>query len=229
MIQANSQPIRVMLVDDHRSVLWGLERLIEGEKPRMQVVGTATSQADALATIAQTAPDVILLDLDLGGESGVNAIPDFLAKSKARVLILTGVRDPAKHDSAVLAGACGVVTKEDTAETILKAIEKAYHGELWLDRAATGRIFVELSRRNSTDKKDPHQQDREKFERLTERERDVLRLTAQGYSAPEIGEKLFISPKTVDTYKQRINEKLGLSHRADYVQLALRLGLLARD
>jgi len=78
-------------------------------------------------------------------------------------------------------------------------------------------------------KKDPHQQDREKFERLTERERDVLRLTAQGYSAPEIGEKLFISPKTVDTYKQRINEKLGLSHRADYVQLALRLGLLARD
>jgi DNA-binding NarL/FixJ family response regulator len=77
-------------------------------------------------------------------------------------------------------------------------------------------------------KKDPQQQDREKFERLTERERDVLRLTAQGYSAPEIGEKLFISPKTVDTYKQRINEKLGLSHRADYVQLALRLGLLAQ-
>ena len=74
--------------------------------------------------------------------------------------------------------------------------------------------------------KDPNA---EKFERLTERERDVLRLTAQGYSAPEIGEKLFISPKTVDTYKQRINEKLGLSHRADYVQLALRLGLLARD
>ena len=67
MIQANSQPISVMLVDDHRSVLWGLERLIEGEKPRMQVVCTATSQADALATIAQTAPDVILLDLDLGG------------------------------------------------------------------------------------------------------------------------------------------------------------------
>lgn len=63
---------------------------------------------------------------------------------------------------------------------------------------------------------------------LSERERDVLRLTAQGYSAPEIGERLFISPKTVDTYKQRINEKLGLSHRADYVQFALRLGLLAQ-
>jgi two-component system, NarL family, response regulator NreC len=75
-------------------------------------------------------------------------------------------------------------------------------------------------------RKDPQEEDRDRFGRLTERERDVLRLTAQGYSAPEIGEKLFISPKTVDTYKQRINEKLGLSHRAHYVQFALRLGLL---
>ena len=69
-------------------------------------------------------------------------------------------------------------------------------------------------------RKDPAKAEREKFEKLTERERDVLRLVAQGFSAPEIGEKLFISPKTVDTYKQRIHEKMGLSHRAEYVQLA---------
>ena len=73
---------------------------------------------------------------------------------------------------------------------------------------------------------DPHQRDRERFGRLTEREQEVLRYTAQGYSAPEIGRMLSISPKTVDTYKQRISEKVGLSHRAEYVQLALRLGLL---
>ena len=71
------------------------------------------------------------------------------------------------------------------------------------------------------------QSERERFEKLTQRERDVLRLVAQGYSAPEIGERLFISPKTVDTYKQRIQEKLGLAHRSDYVQFALKLGLLA--
>src|SRR5258706_13476088 len=129
MIPANNQPIRVMLVDDHRSVLWGLERLIDGEKPRMQVVGTATSQADALASIAKNSPDVILLDLDLGGESGINAIPDFLARSKARVLILTGVRDPAKHDSAVLAGARGPVPQEDPAGNILQGVEKAHHAQ----------------------------------------------------------------------------------------------------
>ena len=77
-------------------------------------------------------------------------------------------------------------------------------------------------------KKDPAQSDRERYERLTERERDVLRLVGQGYSAPEIGERLFISPKTVDTYKQRIQEKLNISHRSHYVQLALKLGLLAQ-
>ena len=75
-------------------------------------------------------------------------------------------------------------------------------------------------------KKDPAQSERERFEKLTQRERDVLRLVAQGYSAPEIGEKLFISPKTVDTYKQRINEKLGISHRSEYVDFALKVGIL---
>ncbi len=78
-------------------------------------------------------------------------------------------------------------------------------------------------------KKEERASERTRFERLTERERDVLRLTAEGYTAPEIGERLFISPKTVDTYKQRINEKLGLAHRSDYVKLALRLGLLAGE
>jgi DNA-binding NarL/FixJ family response regulator len=77
--------------------------------------------------------------------------------------------------------------------------------------------------------KDEHADDRARYEKLTDRERDVLRLTAAGYTAPEIGEKLFISPKAVDTYKQRINENLGLQHRADYVKLALKLGLLEEE
>jgi DNA-binding NarL/FixJ family response regulator len=78
-------------------------------------------------------------------------------------------------------------------------------------------------------KKDPAAEERARFEKLTQREQDVLKYVAQGYSAPEIGERLFISPKTVDTYKQRIQEKLGLAHRSDYVQLALRLGLLSES
>jgi DNA-binding NarL/FixJ family response regulator len=76
-------------------------------------------------------------------------------------------------------------------------------------------------------RKDPAHADHDRYNSLTQRERDVLRLVAQGYSAPEIGEQLFISPKTVDTYKQRINEKLGISHRSEYVDFALKVGILS--
>jgi DNA-binding CsgD family transcriptional regulator len=94
------------------------------------------------------------------------------------------------------------------------------HGDVYVQQSA-GRVLV-----HGLTRKDPAKADRERYDGLSARERDVLRLTAQGYTAPEIGAKLAISGKTVDTYKQRINEKLGLGHRADYVRLAVRLGLL---
>ena len=104
---------------------------------------------------------------------------------------------------------------------LVDAVRAVAAGDVYVRPTAASILAKGLTR------KDPRQLDRERFEKLTERERDVLRLTAQGYSAPEIGEKLFISPKTVDTYKQRIQEKLGFGHRSDYVQFALRLGLLS--
>ena len=94
------------------------------------------------------------------------------------------------------------------------------HGDTYVQPAAARILARELTRKDSTEP------NRKRYEQLTPRERDVLRLIAQGYSAPEIGSQLGISPKTVDTYKQRIEEKLGLAHRADYVQFALKLGLL---
>ena len=121
--------IKILLLDDHRSVLWGLEKLIEGEHPRMQVIGKATTSAEALLLLDTVQPDIILLDLDLGGENGSTSIQALLAKSKARVLVLTGSRDIAVHDAAVLAGAMGVVEKGESAETILKAIRKVHEGE----------------------------------------------------------------------------------------------------
>ena len=106
---------------------------------------------------------------------------------------------------------------------LLDAVRTVARGEVYV-RPDAARILAKGYTR-----KDPLHEERTRFEKLTERERDVLRLTAQGFSAPEIGEKLFISPKTVDTYKQRIQDKLGLSHRHEYVQLALRLGLLTPE
>lgn len=219
-----AKPIRIMLVDDHRSVLWGLERLIEGEQDRMEIVGKATTCAEAVALAVKLSPDVILLDLDLGGESALNILPDLVSKSRARVLVLTGVRDPSIHDNAVLAGARGIVEKEDTAETILKAIEKVNAGEMWLDRVATGRIFVELSRRNAGEAADPEQQ---KIAALTSRERQIIAVLADnpGASARAVAGMLSISEHTLRNHLTSIYEKLGVATRLELFAYANKYGL----
>src|SRR5262245_55321472 len=145
-----SPPIRVYLIDDHRTILWGLEKLIDSSKPEMRVVGRATSCSEAFEALGEALPDVILLDLDLGRESGIDAIPQLIASSNAKVLVLTGLRDESIHHSAVLAGARGVVEKEARAESILSAIAKVHQGEFWLDRAATGKLLVEISRKTAS-------------------------------------------------------------------------------
>lgn len=224
----NPGAIRVLLVDDHRSVLWGLQRLIDGEKPRMSVVATANDTEEALRQLAAHEADVVLLDLDLGGRSGLDAIPLLLARSSARVLILTGVRDPAVHDKAILAGACGVVLKEDKAETILKAIERAYLGELWLDRAATGRIFVELSRRTTEPVNDIQKQ---RISSLTVRERQIVLEMASdaGATTRSVAERLNISEHTLRNHLTSIYEKLGLSSRLELWAYANEHGLTRRS
>jgi DNA-binding NarL/FixJ family response regulator len=119
------------------------------------------------------------------------------------------------------AGAAGYLVKSVADRELVEAVRTVARGEVYVRPAAARVLAQGISR------KDPIQAEREKYERLTARERDVLRLVAEGYSAPEIGERLFISPKTVDTYKQRVNEKLGMSHRTDYVKMALKLGLIS--
>ncbi len=208
------KPIRVLLVDDHRIMLWALERLIEIEKPRMEVAGKATSVAEALDLAGKSRPDVILLDPDLGAENGVDAIPELIAKSKAKVLVLTGLRDPSIHDAAVLAGARGVVGKNDAPEDVLKAIEKVHQGELWLDRAATGRIFVELARKGGSEKTDP---ERQKISSLTARERQIVSTIAgdPGAKANTIAKKLHISEHTLRNHLTSIYEKLRVANRVE--------------
>ena len=109
-------------------MLWGLELLIDGERPRMAVVGKATGRDAALQMAAQAQPDVILLDLDLAGELSLDFLPELLCLSAARVLIFTGMQDHALHERALREGACGVVRKEETAEALLQAIVRAHQG-----------------------------------------------------------------------------------------------------
>ena len=223
----NSAPIRVFLIDDHRSILWGLERLIDSGKPVMQVVGSAASCTEALKFLDDASPNLILLDIDLGKESGVDEIPRLLARSRAKILVLTGLRDQSVHDKAVLAGARGVVQKEAAAETILSAIAKVHAGQIWLDRAATSRIFVEFSRESAAQAADP---ERAKISTLTDRERAIVTIAANnaGANAKAMAEILHISEHTLRNHLTSIYDKLGVANRLELFSFSHKHGLTKR-
>ncbi len=212
--------IRVLLADDHAVVRAGLKAVI-GNARDMLVVGEASSGPEAVAMAERLKPTVVVMDLSIGEVDGGQATKMLIEKGvPSRVLILTMHPEEEYLVPMLEAGASGFLPKTAADAELLDAIRAVARGDIFV-RAQAARILAKGYQR-----KDPMQEERNRYERLTERERDVLRLTAHGYSAPEIGGQLFISPKTVDTYKQRIQDKLGLSHRHEYVQFALRLGLL---
>ena len=213
--------IRVVLADDHAVVRAGLKAVLGGARD-IEVIGEAKNGREAVALAERFKPDVIIMDLSMPELDGTAATKEIVAKGlPVKVLILTMHLEEDYLIPLIEAGAAGYVVKSAADRELVDAVRAVAHGDMYV-RASAARVLA----KNLT-KKDPAKEERERFDKLTERERDVLKLVAQGFSAPEIGERLFISPKTVDTYKQRIQEKLGLNHRSDYVQLALKLGLLA--
>ena len=212
----STQPIRVLLVDDHRSVLWGLTKLIESGRPQLELVDVATCHSEALAAMEKHRPHVVLLDLDLGSESGFDLVPQLA--SQAAVLILTGLRDPVAREHAVLAGARGVIHKTEPAEVILKAIGRVHAGEPWLDRTAMGRVLQAFSRRQS--EPPPHAT-------LTAAERKVVAAVVRQRSAPNkvIAATLHLSQHTLRNHLSTIYGKLGVNRRLDLVLYAMEHGL----
>lgn len=214
--------IRVVLADDHAVVRAGLKAVL-GVARDIEVVGEAKTGREAVDLAERLRPDVVVMDLSMPDLDGTAATKEIAEKGlTARVLVLTMHTEEEYLVPLMQAGAAGYLMKRVADRELVDAVRAVANGDVYV-RPSAARVLA----KNLT-KKDPVKSEREQFERLTERERDVLRLVAQGYSAPEIGERLFISPKTVDTYKQRIHEKLGLGHRSDYVQLALKLGLLTQ-
>jgi two-component system, NarL family, response regulator NreC len=214
--------IRVVLADDHTVVRTGLKAVLSSAKD-IEVVGEAKNGREAVALAERLKPDVIVMDLTMDELDGTQATKEIVAKGLAcRVLVLTMHAEEDYLVPLIEAGAAGFLVKSVADRELVDAVRAVAHGDMYV-RPSAARVLA-----RGLTKKDPAKAEREQYEKLTERERDVLRFVAQGFSAPEIGERLFISPKTVDTYKQRIQEKMGLTHRSDYVQIALRLGLLAQ-
>ena len=215
--------IRVVLADDHSVVRLGLRTLLASAAD-IQVVGEASDGAEALALCRELTPDVVVMDLSMGGMDGATATRALATEgARTRVLVLT-MHDEEEYLIPLLdAGAAGYVVKSAVSTELLDAIRTVASGRTFV-RPEAARVLADgWSRRAATDEA------RQRFEQLSDRERTVFVLMAQGYSTSQIGDRINVSAKTVDTYRRRINDKLGLSERADYVRLALRLGVLTPD
>ena len=213
--------IRVVLVDDHAIVRTGLKAVL-GAASEIDVVGEAAGGNEAVRLLARIPADVVVMDISMADGDGIAATRAVTAAGgdAPRVLVLTMHAEEAYLEAVLEAGASGYLVKSAADRELVDAVRAVARGEVWVQPAAASVIAQGARRREA------QASDRARYERLTERERAVMRLIAEGYTAPEIGEQLAISPKTVDTYKQRINDKLGLTNRAEYVKLALKLGLL---
>jgi DNA-binding NarL/FixJ family response regulator len=216
------ETIRILLVDDHAMLRAGLRALLEAE-PGLEVVGEAGTGEEGVAMAERMRPDVVVMDLSMPGIGGLESTRRIAQMNQGtRVLVLT-MHGEEEHLLPVLeAGGSGYVNKRSADEELIEAIRTVARGDVFLYPNAAKLLLQGFRGKGERGEEDP-------LEKLTEREREVLGYTAEGFSSAEIGKKLFISPKTVDTYRSRIMEKLGLHHRSELVRFALQQGLLKAD
>lgn len=211
-------PIRITLTDDHPLVLAGMKALLQNVQG-IEIVGEATDGRAALEIIRQTTPDIAILDISLPGISGLEVARALSTQlPQVRLLALTVHEDHAYVQPMLQAGARGYLLKRSAADELERAVRAIADGGLYLDPAITEKALPSSS--------GPHPSADPAASELTPRESEVLRLIAQGFSNKEIASQLNISIKTVETYKSRAVEKLGLFTRADIVRYGVGLGWL---
>jgi two-component system response regulator NreC len=209
--------VRVLLADDHAIFRAGLKALLDAEMG-IDVVGEASSGDEAVEMVRDLKPDIVVMDLSMPGSGGLEATRRITAlQLPTRVLVLTMHGEQEYLVPVLEAGAHGYLTKTTADRRLIDALRVVARGEVYLPPKATTLLLKEYKAAGD---------DNDALRQLSSREQEVLALTAEGFSSKEIGEKLFISPKTVDTYRARIMEKLGLTHRSELVRFALKTGLL---
>jgi two-component system response regulator NreC len=208
--------ISVVVVDDHAVVRSGLRLLLDNQED-IEVVGEAGNAKDAIFRARALKPDVILLDVVMPGESGIEVLPKLLKESpETKVLILSMQDDPSYVREAFAAGANGYVLKEAADEEVVSAVREIAAGEHYVHPALGARLVAADAAERAAAEADP----------LSEREREVLRLLALGHTNQEIAQTLFISVRTAESHRAHIMQKLRLSTRAELVRYALSQGLL---
>jgi two-component system, NarL family, response regulator DevR len=205
---------RVFLLDDHEIVRRGLKELLEGEDD-LVVVGEAGTAAEAMIAIPATAPDVAVLDVRLPDGDGVEVCREIRsAHPEINCLMLTSYADDEALFSAILAGAAGYVLKQVRGTDLIDAIRRVAQGQSLLDPGVTARV---LERLRSPQAPDEH------LASLSEQERRILDLIAEGLTNRQIGERMYLAEKTVKNYVSNVLMKLGMSRRSEAAAYAARL------
>lgn len=210
--------LRVLLVDDHRLMREGLRKILEGT-PGIQVVGEAEDGQSALAAVAASRPDVVVMDVGMKGMNGIEATQRLRKEQpQVRVVALSTHADKRYVRNMIRAGAAAYVLKESASDDLLRAVQAASRGEHYLSPRITGSLLESWSVPSGGESSSA-------FELLGAREREVLKLMAEGKTSKEIGTRLDLAVKTIETHRRNIAQKVGLHSVAELTKYAVREGL----
>ncbi|MDZ4799198.1 MAG: response regulator transcription factor [Bryobacteraceae bacterium] len=221
---AGPTPIRVVLADDHPIVRDGLKKLLVLEED-IAVVGEASDGREVLRVVQETRPDVVVLDLRMPNMDGLAALQALQQlEHKPKVIVLTASEDKNEFVQAMKLGCSGIVLKQTAPELIVKSIRKVHAGEIWLDSHTTAAVMRQFAAPSEVMGAHPATRNRERSP-LSQREREIVSLVAQGYKNREMAEKMFISEQTVKNHLHNIFDKLGVSDRLELALYAIHKGL----
>lgn len=221
---ARKSSIRVMIADDHAILRSGL-RLLVNAQADMEVVSEAPDGEQAVRAAHETEPDVALLDLTMPRTGGMRALQEIVRDCpKTRVLVLTMHDDPAYLRSVLSAGASGYVLKRSVDAELLTAIRAVYRGGTFVDPALANVLIQDVFAKRSGKARS-----KRPISILSGRELEVLKLVARGFTSQQIAKQILVGVKTVETYRSRLADKLGLQTRSDVVRFAVQMGLLTPE
>ena len=212
--------ISVFIADDHAVVRDGLRALLEAN-PDISVIGDAANGSQAVSQVQDLHPDIVIMDISMPELNGINATQQILAASPgARVIILSMLGTPEHVYRALQAGASGYLLKESAGREVMEAVLAVHAGETYLSQPVQNTLISDyLQQRETTEKMDP-------LGRLSQREREIFSLVIDGLSSSEIAERLSLSPKTVESYRSRMMQKLGVSDLPELIKFAMRAVLI---
>lgn len=213
--------MRVLIIDDHTILRTGLRLLINAQ-PDLEVVSEAMNGQEALKKIAELSPDLAILDISMPDTNSIKIISQALKVCPSiKILVLTMHDDLAYVRATLSAGALGYVTKEVVDTELLTAIRTVYQGQMYVYKNLGSSLLQELFRPPASKTKQPPAKDI-----LSNRENEILQLLGQGFTNKQIAEQIHLSTKTVESYRLRLGEKLGLRTRSDFTHYAFKMGIL---